>query len=122
MIAVGASNEIYRLNLDLGRFNTTLISDSPEINCVDYSPDLNVIATGGIDGKMEIWDMISREKTFTLDATRGAGDEEITSVRFEKEGSLNVAIGTQKGKVMLYDMRYPLPFLTLTHHYRLPIQ
>ena len=121
LIAVGASNEIYRLNLDLGRFNTTLLSDSPEINCVDYSSDLNVIATGGIDGKMEIWDMTSRKKTFTLDATRSA-DEEITSVRFEKEGSLNVAVGTQKGKVLLYDMRYPLPLLTLTHHYRLPIQ
>jgi ribosome biogenesis protein ENP2 len=32
-----------------------------------------------------------------------------------------VAVGTNNGKVMLYDMRYPLPMLTLTHHYRLPI-
>ena len=48
-------------------------------------------------------------------------NEEITSVRFEK-GTLNVAMGTEKGKVMLYDMRYPLPIVTMNHHYRLPIQ
>ena len=33
-----------------------------------------------------------------------------------------MAIGTEKGKVMLYDMRYPVPIYTLGHHYRMPIQ
>jgi len=84
LISVGASNEIYRLNLDLGRFNTTLVSESPEINCVDYSSDLNVIATGGIDGKVEFWNMDSRNKECTL-APNGINleDEEISCVKFE---------------------------------------
>lgn len=47
-------------------------------------------------------------------------DEEITAIKFE-QGSLNIAVGTQKGKVLLYDMRYPLPLLTMNHHYRQPI-
>jgi ribosome biogenesis protein ENP2 len=34
---------------------------------------------------------------------------------------MQVAIGTAKGKVLLYDMRYPVPVYTLTHHYRMPI-
>jgi len=34
---------------------------------------------------------------------------------------MQVAIGTAKGKVLLYDMRYPVPIYTLTHHYRMPI-
>lgn len=33
-----------------------------------------------------------------------------------------MAVGTEKGKVLLYDMRYPVPIYTLTHHYRMPIQ
>lgn len=82
LISVGATNEIYRLNLDLGRFNTTLISDSPEINCVDYSSDLNVIATGGIDGKVEFWNMDNRTKVCSLSPT-GLNEEEITAVKFE---------------------------------------
>jgi len=57
LITVGATNEIYRLNLDLGRFNTTMLSHSEEINCVDYSSDLNIIATGGTDGRVEFWNM-----------------------------------------------------------------
>lgn len=117
LIAVGATNEIYRLNLDLGRFNTTLESESPEINCVDFSQDLNVIATGGIDGRVEFWNMDSRNKVCALNPQGLLDDEEITAVKFE-QGSLNVAVGTQKGKVLLYDMRYPLPLLSLNHHYR----
>jgi hypothetical protein len=35
---------------------------------------------------------------------------------------MQIAIGTAKGKVLLYDMRYPVPLYTLTHHYRLPIR
>jgi len=35
---------------------------------------------------------------------------------------MTIALGTVKGKVLLYDMRYPLPLLTLNHHYKLPIQ
>ena len=31
-------------------------------------------------------------------------------------------MGTEKGKVLIYDMRYPVPMLNLTHHYRMPIQ
>jgi len=34
---------------------------------------------------------------------------------------MQVAIGTERGKVLLYDMRYPVPVYTLTHHYRMPI-
>lgn len=82
------------MNLDLGRFNTTLVSESPEINCVDYSSDLNLVATGGIDGRVEFWNMDNRTKVCAL--TPGGIDfdeEEITAIKFEKN-SLNVAVGT----------------------------
>ena len=36
-------------------------------------------------------------------------DQEITSVCFEPSQALQVAIGTEKGKVLMYDMRYPVP-------------
>ena len=97
------------------------MSESPEINCIDYCAELNVVATGGIDGRVEFWDLDSKSKVFGTVPKGVVADEEITSVRFEGNGSLSVAIGTQKGKVLLYDMRYPIPLQTFTHHYRLPI-
>ena len=42
-------------------------------------------------------------------------------MRFEPKQGLHVAVGTEKGKVLLYDMRYPVPIYTLNHHYRMPI-
>lgn len=95
LIAVGATNEIYRLNLDLGRFNSPLVSESPEINCIDYCPELNVLATGGIDGRLEFWNLDTRARVFGgVPSGVSSEDEEITCVRFEGNGSLNVAVGT----------------------------
>lgn len=56
LVAVGASNEIYRLNLGLGRFQSPFVSDSPELTCAEYCAALELIAVGGIDGKVEFWD------------------------------------------------------------------
>ena len=67
LITVGASNEVYRLNLDLGRFNSPLVSAFEELTCVDYSKDLNAIAVGGIEGKVEFWDMENKNSVHTLD-------------------------------------------------------
>jgi ribosome biogenesis protein ENP2 len=66
LISVGATNEIYRLNLDLGRFNSPLISENEELTCVDYSHDLNLVAVGGINGKVEFWNMDNRNKVIDL--------------------------------------------------------
>ena len=52
LMAVGASNEIYRLNLGMGRFQAPIETDSEEINCIRYSDRLELAATGGIDGKV----------------------------------------------------------------------
>jgi hypothetical protein len=63
--------------------------------------------------------MLSKNKAHDL--VLPTGEQEITSIRFEPVSALQVAIGTEKGKVMLYDMRYPVPIYTLSHHYRMPI-
>jgi ribosome biogenesis protein ENP2 len=77
---VGATNEIYRLNLDLGRFQSPLISECPELTCIDMSHELNAIAVGGIDGKIEFWDFEQRNKVSTL--LPKINGEEISSVKF----------------------------------------
>ena len=94
LLAVGATNEIYRLNLDLGRFNSPLISESPEINCIDYCSELNVVAVGGIDGRIEFWNMDNRNRVYSTVPAGVGADEEISCIRFEGNGSLTVAVGT----------------------------
>lgn len=122
LLAVGATNQIYRLNLSLGRFQSPLESSSPEINCIDYSSQLDLAATGGIDSRVEFWNLESRTKAHDLQLPESIQGQEITSVRFDPSSSLQFAVGTEKGKVLMYDMRYPVPVYTLNHHYRLPIK
>lgn len=86
VLAVGATNEIYRLNLEMGRFQSPLISDSPEINVIDYSNRLELAATGGIDGRVQFWDMLQKNKAHDL--VLPTGDQEITSIRFEPISAL----------------------------------
>lgn len=66
LYAVGATNEIYRLNLGMGRFQSPLISDSEEINCIDYSSHLELAATGGIDGRVQFWNMLTKGKVHDM--------------------------------------------------------
>ena len=41
---------------------------------------------------------------------------------FEPTQALQFSLGTEKGKVLSFDMRYPVPLYTLTHHYKCPIK
>ena len=104
LIAVGATNEIYRLNLGIGRFQNPLESDSEEINCCAFSNKLQLLATGGTDGKVQFWDMKERKSCITLPLNdNGPGAAffsmgEITKVDFSAD-SYQVAFGNEKGKV-----------------------
>lgn len=55
-----------------------------------------------------------------LSLENGANPE-VTALRFEPASALQVAVGTSRGKVHLYDMRRADPIYTLNHQYRLPI-
>jgi len=66
--------------------------------------------------------MLQKTKAHELILPASCQDQEITSIKFEPSQALQVAVGTAKGKVLLYDMRYPVPIYTLVHHYKMPIQ
>jgi WD40 repeat protein len=66
LITVGEGNEIYRLNLSMGRFQVPFTSDCEELNCIDYCSQLSMIGVGGIGGNPEFWDLNSRKKAHDL--------------------------------------------------------
>jgi len=70
---------------------------------------------------VEFWDLRQKKKAHNLTLPEACIDQDVTSIRFEPGNALGCCIGTEKGKVLQYDMRYPVPVFTLTHHYRLPI-
>lgn len=71
LIIGGSSEDIWRMNLEEGKFFSSFTSDSNEINAIDYNPYLNIVTTGGNEGILETWDYRERKKASKIIANKG---------------------------------------------------
>jgi len=137
-ILTATGNEVYRLNLDQGRFMTPLVLQDDEdddilgVNVVDINPAHQLMAFG-VDGNgtVQFWDPRSRSNvgTLRLPAARLApmygsnamsGPLSVTAISSRHDG-LSYAIGTSTGHTLLYDIRAANPFALKDQGYGLPI-
>ncbi|KAM7174067.1 nucleolar protein 10 isoform 1-T1 [Macrochelys suwanniensis] len=125
---VGASSEVYRLNLEQGRYLNSLQTDASENNVCDINPIHCLFATGTAEGKVECWDPRTRNRVGVLDCALSSvtadteidGLPSISALKFN--GALNMAVGTSTGQVLLYDLRSNNPLIVKDHQYGLPIK
>ncbi|KAF9493076.1 hypothetical protein BDN71DRAFT_1395744 [Pleurotus eryngii] len=128
-----SGNEIYRLNLDLGRFMNPLVlagDDILGVNVVDINPAHHLLAFG-VDGNgsVQFWDPRSRSEVGILRLPRGqlVSPQDITSVLSvtaisSRSDGLSYAIGTSTGHTLLYDIRAARPFAVKDQGYGLPVR
>ncbi|XP_028995324.1 nucleolar protein 10 [Betta splendens] len=125
---VGASSEVFRLNLEQGRFLNSLQTDAVENNVCDMNSVHHLFATGSSEGRVECWDPRVRSRVGTLDCalssiSEGTDVQSLPSVSALKfNDSLSLAVGTSTGQVLLYDLRSSQPLLVKDHFYSLPIK
>uniref|UniRef100_A0A8C2XIX5 Nucleolar protein 10 n=1 Tax=Cyclopterus lumpus TaxID=8103 RepID=A0A8C2XIX5_CYCLU len=98
---VGASSQVFRLNLEQGRFLNSLQTDAVENNVCDINPVHHLFATGTSEGRVECWDPRVRNRVGVLDCALSIGDNT---------------------RVLLYDLRSSRPLLVKDHFYSLPIK
>ncbi|KAB8346161.1 hypothetical protein FH972_023207 [Carpinus fangiana] len=141
--------EVYRLNLELGRF---MKSYAVDVGGDDFTSSGGGALQGGIRtgavntaavaehshglcafgtsiGTVEFWDPRARGRVGILAPSINAsvlGDEaeqrtEITALEFAPQG-LSIAAGDSNGIINLYDLRSPLPLLKKDQGYGFPIQ
>ncbi|ESK96370.1 rrna processing protein enp2 [Moniliophthora roreri MCA 2997] len=131
-----SGNEIYRLNLDQGRFMTPLVLESDQeisgVNCIDINPAHQLFAFG-VDGNgtAQFWDPRSRDCVGVLqlpanklvsssfDGTMEALG--VTAISSRADG-LSYAIGTSTGHTLLYDIRAAKPYAAKDQGYGLPMK
>ncbi|KIH88207.1 ribosome biogenesis protein ENP2 [Sporothrix brasiliensis 5110] len=116
--------EVFRLNLELGRFQKSYQIDvgsddgverglqgSIGVGCVNTAAiaeqSHGLSAFGTSLGSVEFWDTRSRARVATLQTHDG----EITALDFSRSG-LSLATGSSTGIVQMYDLRRPTPLLT----------
>uniref|UniRef100_A0A8C2LRQ4 Nucleolar protein 10 n=1 Tax=Cricetulus griseus TaxID=10029 RepID=A0A8C2LRQ4_CRIGR len=110
---VGASSEVYRLNLEQGRYLNPLQTDAAENNVCDINAVHGLFATGTIEGRVECWDPRVRKRVGVLDCALNSvtADSDIPTFKC-------VVLKT----VLLYDLRSDKPLLVKDHQYGLPIK
>jgi len=118
LLVAGSAPEVYRMNLEQGRYLAPLPSKSPAINCIEVAAAHGMLACAGEDGILECFDLRARSSIGSIDATAAAGGgvEELTALRFEP-GGMQLAVGTSGGLVALFDLRSSRPLLVKDHMY-----
>ncbi|KAL4644129.1 hypothetical protein ACB098_02G120800 [Castanea mollissima] len=123
LLCAASSPDLYRINLEQGRFLSSLTTQSPAINVVSRSKLHGLVACGGEDGAIECFDLRMRSSVGRIDAVAPTGDidQEVTSLEFDGDGGFQLAVGSSGGKVLIYDLRSSSPVRVKDHMYGSPI-
>ncbi|KAJ4775262.1 Embryo sac development arrest 7 [Rhynchospora pubera] len=119
LLCAASSPDIYRINLEQGRFLQSLTSQSPGINVISRSAIHGLIACGGEDGAVECFDMRQKSsvgRISTLASTNDI-DQEVTALKFDENQGYLLAVGTSTGKIPIYDLRMSDPVRVKDHFY-----
>ncbi|KAM5548387.1 hypothetical protein ABKV19_000017 [Rosa sericea] len=123
LLCAASSPELYRINLEQGRFLPSLNTQSPALNVVSRSKLNGLVACGGEDGAVECFDMRMKSSVGRINAVGPAGDidQEVTAVEFDEKTGFLMAVGSSAGKVLVYDLRSSHPIQVKDHMYGSPI-
>jgi ribosome biogenesis protein ENP2 len=131
------SGEVYRLNLEMGRYMKPYQVDvggddlttagggalqgginTGSVNVAAIAEDShNILAFGTSIGTVEFWDPRSKARVGLL----GGQEGEITALDFDRSG-LSLATGSSEGLVQIFDLRRPVPILRKDQGYGYPIK
>ena len=124
LLVVGSSSEIYRLNLEQGRFlNPMKASTSEGINKVTVSTEHGLIAVATEDGTVECFDSRTRDNVGVLHVAKPGPDglgQGCTSLTFDPTG-MHLSTGDHDGVVKIFDLRSDKPLIEKDHMYGSPI-
>lgn len=130
-----AGDEVYRLNLEQGRFLNPLKIESAQIdsptggvNVIDINPMHQLLAFGTDAGSVEFWDPRDRSRVGILEIPSTVpstpysdNSRSVTALKYRNDG-LNVAIGLSDGATLLYDLRSSSPYMSKDQGYSMPIK
>lgn len=118
LLVGAAGDEIYRLNLEQGRFMKPFTIESDRgVNSIDINPIHGLFSAGLEDGTVEFWDPRAKQRVIKLQITEATeSGSEISCVKFANN-SLNFACGTSDGMSMIYDLRTSHPLITKDQGY-----
>lgn len=123
LIVGSLGNEVYRLNLEQGRFLNPYVLDTElGVNSVAINPVHGLISAGLEDGTVEFWDPRSRQRAAKLFVSEQLGESAQVTVTSYRNDGLNFACGTSTGKSLIYDLRTNVPSIVKDQGYGFEIK
>ncbi|KAJ2888392.1 Small ribosomal subunit biogenesis [Coemansia asiatica] len=116
----GAGNEVFRVNIDQGRFMTPMATQARGVNVVRINPAHQLFGFGLENGGVEFWD--PRVRTCIGSLAPHANDGAETSALAFRQDGLGAAVGTSAGHVLLYDLRQARPWQIKDQRFGLPVR
>lgn len=125
---VGEGNAINRLNLEIGKYLEPLLTESSCLNACTINDQHELFVCGSKEGTVEAFDLRVSKSIAKLDCalscvtleTNVEGMPSVTSLVYRD--TMNLAVGTATGQILLYDLRSCKPYLVKDHYYGLPIK
>ncbi|XP_062535155.1 nucleolar protein 10 [Armigeres subalbatus] len=124
LFLVGTSSEIYRLNTERGQFLQPYSTSASSINACEVNPEHHLLCVGTQEGTVEAWDPRDKNRCGVLDvAVNIQNHEKFPSVSaIKSKNGLHMAVGTESGHVLLYDIRAKDPLLVKDHLNQLAVR
>ncbi|CAF4245393.1 unnamed protein product, partial [Rotaria sp. Silwood2] len=126
LYCVGATNEIYRFNLEQGQYLEPLQSKLTGFNACEFNPEHELFACGSVEGHLECYDPRIRSFVGQIDcavyanSNSGSSLPAVSCIKFKD--ALNVSVGMTTGQILLFDIRSNKPYFIKDHNYNLPIK
>lgn len=124
LLVVGSGNEINRINLCKGGFVDSYEAEGTALNVCELNYANSLFFTGSEEGVIESWDYRQGKKLFSLNVASALSNTKIfpsvTSIKMIKD-DFNMAVGTESGHVLLYDIRCYTPRLIKDHLNQFPV-
>lgn len=134
LYVAASGNEIYRLNLFQGRFLNSFDANTKGVNKLHFNKHHGFLTCGTDDGHIQVWDPRQRRRAATLDTgkhmiehanrsedpLKSESDLRITALEYK--GPFTMAVGTQTGLILMYDIRNAQPSFIRDHRVQSPIK
>ncbi|CAF4992111.1 unnamed protein product [Rotaria sp. Silwood1] len=126
LYCVGATNEIYRFNLEQGQYLEPIQSKLSGFNACEFNSEHELFACGSVEGHLECYDPRIRSLVGQIDcavyanSNSGSSLPAISCIKFKD--ALNVSVGMSTGQILLFDIRSNKPYFIKDHNYNLPIK
>lgn len=125
LFLVGASSEIYRLNLERGQFLQPMKTESTSsVNRCVINPEHHLLCVGAQEGTVEAWDPRDKSRVGILDVamnlTKFKTFPSVSAMNFKN--GLQLGVGTQSGHILVFDIRARAPMIVKDHLNQFPIK